>query len=259
MIEQKKVQLAHKAYISLRISKIIMRIKTGIEELDKKLGGGFFTGSTVVVSGPPAVGKTILGLQFLFNGAKKYGERGAYITLSEPVSKTTSFCEKLKFYDLSIVDDGMVTFLDLGPLVMRHRIDIRSVLHEIGLLMERSSPERIVIDPITIISFAVRDVYESRIDILRMAGVISSMGSTSILISEANEATGTPFFAIEEFVADAVLRMVIRHEPDKEFERAMQIRKLRGSDHERRWIKYNITEEGIVGIGADVVDVLFER
>ncbi len=233
-----------------------MRVRTGIEELDKKLGGGFYRSSTIVVSGPPAVGKTILGLQFLFNGAKKFGEKGAYVTLSEPVSKTKLFCEKLKFYDSSLVEDGVVTFLDLGPLMMRHKIDVRSVLHEIGLLMENATPERIVIDPVTIISFAVRDVYESRIAILRMAGVISSMNSTSILVSEANEMTGIPFFPIEEYVADAVLRVAIKQNDMGEFERLMMIRKLRGSDHERRWIKYNITEEGIVGIGADVVDVL---
>ncbi|MBU6997946.1 MAG: hypothetical protein HXS41_11905 [Theionarchaea archaeon] len=237
-----------------------MRVKTGIEELDSKLGGGFYRGSTVVVSGPPAVGKTILGLQFLFNGARKFGEKGAYITLSEPVSKTMTFCEKLNFYDNSLVEDGMITFMDLGPIMMRHNIDIRSVLHEVGLLMDRILPERIVVDPITIISFAVRDAYESRIAILRMAGVISSMSSTSILISEANEMTGIPFFPIEEFIADAVLRMAVQQgDMAKEFERMMQIRKLRGSDHERRWIRYSITEEGIVGIGADVAEVLFKK
>ncbi|MBU7022776.1 MAG: hypothetical protein HXS40_01315 [Theionarchaea archaeon] len=237
-----------------------MRVKTGIEELDSKLGGGFYRGSTVVVSGPPAVGKTILGLQFLFNGARKFGEKGAYITLSEPVSKTMTFCEKLDFYDSSLVEDGMVSFMDLGPIMMRHNIDVRSVLHEVGLLMERILPERIVVDPITIISFAVKDAYESRIAILRMAGVISSMSSTSILISEANEMTGIPFFPIEEFVADAVLRMAVQQgDMAKEFERMMQIRKLRGSDHERKWIRYSITEGGIVGIGADVAEVLFNK
>jgi circadian clock protein KaiC len=237
-----------------------MRVKTGIEELDSKLGGGFYRGSTVVVSGPPAVGKTILGLQFLFNGARKFGEKGAYITLSEPVSKTMTFCEKLNFYDNSLVEDGMVSFMDLGPIMMRHNIDVRSVLHEVGLLMERILPERIVVDPITIISFAVRDAYESRIAILRMAGVISSMSSTSILISEANEMTGIPFFPIEEFVADAVVRMAVQQgDVAKEFERMMQIRKLRGSDHERKWIRYSITEGGIVGIGADVAEVLFNK
>jgi KaiC/GvpD/RAD55 family RecA-like ATPase len=237
-----------------------MRTKTGIEELDKKLGGGFFRGSTIVVSGPPAVGKTIMGLQFLFNGAKKFGETGAYITLSESASKTMTFCEKLNYYDQTVVDEGMITFLDLGPLMMRHKIDVRSVLHEIGVLMDKTAAERIVIDPITIISFAVRDVYESRIAILRIAGVISSLDSTSILISEANEMTGIPFFPIEEFVADAVIRMTIQGgDASKEYERIMQIRKLRGSDHERRWIRYGITVEGIVGIEADVAEVIFEK
>jgi KaiC/GvpD/RAD55 family RecA-like ATPase len=72
--------------------------------------------------------------------------------------------------------------------------------------------------------------------------------------------TGIPFFPIEEFVADAVLRLTVQHnDVGGEFERVMQIRKLRGSDHERRWIKYNIAEEGIVGIGADVMEVISER
>ncbi|MCX6775228.1 MAG: hypothetical protein NT130_00005, partial [Candidatus Micrarchaeota archaeon] len=53
----------------------IKRVPTGIEELDKIIDGGFPEGSTILVKGSPGTLKTILGLQFLYNGAKLYKEK----------------------------------------------------------------------------------------------------------------------------------------------------------------------------------------
>jgi KaiC/GvpD/RAD55 family RecA-like ATPase len=51
--------------------------------LDNLMQGGLPESSPVLVSGPPGAGKTVLGLQFLFDGMKK-GEAGIYITFEEP-------------------------------------------------------------------------------------------------------------------------------------------------------------------------------
>ena len=57
------------------------RTKTGISGFDELIGGGLVEGSTVLVSGRAGTGKTIFGLQFLYNGASKFNEPGVYVTL----------------------------------------------------------------------------------------------------------------------------------------------------------------------------------
>lgn len=61
----------------------IKRINTGIKGLDRLMQGGIPKGSPILVSGSPGTGKTILGLQFLYYGAKN-NEPGIYITFEEP-------------------------------------------------------------------------------------------------------------------------------------------------------------------------------
>jgi len=57
----------------------IKRIKTGIPGLDELVGGGLPAGSCNLISGGPGTGKTIFGLQYLFNGAEN-DEAGMYLS-----------------------------------------------------------------------------------------------------------------------------------------------------------------------------------
>jgi len=59
------------------------RIATGIDELDKIIEGGFPEGSAILVKGSPGTLKTILGLQFLYNGAKQYKDKGMYVSFTQ--------------------------------------------------------------------------------------------------------------------------------------------------------------------------------
>ncbi|MDI6806700.1 MAG: ATPase domain-containing protein, partial [Candidatus Aenigmarchaeota archaeon] len=54
------------------------RIKSGINGLDKLIEGGFPEGSVILVSGAPGTGKTLFGLQFIYQGAKA-NEPGVYV------------------------------------------------------------------------------------------------------------------------------------------------------------------------------------
>ena len=56
------------------------RVPTGIEGLDRMLGGGFVEKSANMVEGAPGTGKTTLGLQFLVHGASKLSQPGLYIS-----------------------------------------------------------------------------------------------------------------------------------------------------------------------------------
>ena len=61
-------------------------IKTGVPGLDQMLKGGLRKNSTLLVTGAPGTGKTILALQFIYYGAKDYNENGIFI-ITEDLGK----------------------------------------------------------------------------------------------------------------------------------------------------------------------------
>ncbi|MEM3690769.1 MAG: ATPase domain-containing protein, partial [Candidatus Micrarchaeia archaeon] len=61
----------------------MMRCKTGIKGFDELVEGGFPKGSTILIAGDPGTGKTIFGLQFIYNGAVKFNEKGLYLSLEQ--------------------------------------------------------------------------------------------------------------------------------------------------------------------------------
>ncbi len=53
--------------------------KSGIEKLDKALGGGFPKHGVSLVVGPTGIGKTLLALQWLAAGARRGRKCGVHI------------------------------------------------------------------------------------------------------------------------------------------------------------------------------------
>src|SRR3990167_1414057 len=65
---------------------VVEKIKTGIEGLDKILKGGLRKNSSILITGAPGTGKTIMALQFIYYGAKDYNENGIFIATEESLS-----------------------------------------------------------------------------------------------------------------------------------------------------------------------------
>jgi circadian clock protein KaiC len=62
------------------------RLPSGIPGLDDLLNGGYFVGSTTVVAGISGVGKSVMALQFIAEGARR-GERSLMLSLDEQVEQ----------------------------------------------------------------------------------------------------------------------------------------------------------------------------
>ena len=58
------------------------RLSTGIEALDRQLGGGLLPGTLTVVAGSTGIGKTQLGLQFAHAGVEQEGRPGIIFDMS---------------------------------------------------------------------------------------------------------------------------------------------------------------------------------
>ena len=90
------------------------RIATGIDELDRVLGGGLVPGGVVLIGGQPGIGKSTLLLQAAGSVAKSYDSPVLYISgeesdaqISLRASRINTASEKLYLYSGSNIDDAL--------------------------------------------------------------------------------------------------------------------------------------------------------
>ena len=226
---------------------------TGIKRLDELLGGGFPRGACVLISGSSGVGKTILSTQYLFNGATRFDESGTYITLTEPLFKTLRNLQKFAFYDEEAVKSATVGILDMRT--MAPRIGVKKgiillenpdvILNVIEEAVRKNSSKRLVLDSITAICYALKNVDKIRAFIFGLGTVLAGLDCTTILTSEVPPRQYKySVYGVEEFIADGVV-MLDQFERKGTLIRTLQIIKMRGVGHGREKHILDISEDGI--------------
>ena len=240
------------------------RVATGIKGLDKLIGGGIPAGMSVLLTGSCGTGKTILSLQYLYNGALNK-EPGLYVTFEESrdkiVNQAKAFnwdlekLEKDKLIDIYVVD----TF------------DMEDVLQKIKDRITAIKAKRLVVDSLTMM-LEYGAIYRSRIskemsvvnrekrplklpeqghsitrkDIYFLIKEINKLGTTSLLISEVGEKSDyLSRDTISEFACDGVI-LLQTSELGGEIERLLSVRKMRGTEVEITLSPMKFTKEGII-------------
>jgi KaiC/GvpD/RAD55 family RecA-like ATPase len=85
------------------------RLGFGINGLDSMIAGGIPSGAIVGLMGPPGVGKSIVTLHFLLEGARK-GDKCVYINLEEPAENIMRMIEQFDFSKefFKYIDEGRI-------------------------------------------------------------------------------------------------------------------------------------------------------
>jgi len=120
------------------------RVATGIPGLDAVVNGGYFIGSTTVVSGISGVGKSVMGLQYIAEGARR-GERSLMLTLDEQVAQVIRNANSIGIDLRAYIDSGLVRLQYDAPQEME--IDLH--FHNIEQLVEEFKPKRVLIDSLS--------------------------------------------------------------------------------------------------------------
>jgi len=233
------------------------KVPTGVEGLDSMLGGGLPFGRCTLVCGGPGSGKTTFAVQFLCNGAKKYGETGLYVSLGESPAhlreNMTSFgwdIERLEKEDkLVIVDASPIRTLPgevkIGELNIGKRdFSMLSLIEGIRNRAEENHVKRIVIDPITTLMLQYPDVIERQNAILDLMEAITELGITSLMTTELRATSLERQVQAEEFLSHGVLIFHTFTENGRTI-RAVQIEKMRGVAHDHELRPYKIQKNGI--------------
>jgi len=230
------------------------KIRTGIPGLDSIISGGFREGMNVVLSGSPGSGKTTLGMQFLYNGAKDFDEPGIFVTLSEsPISIRNSFISY--GWDVQkLIDEGKMIIIDARPFKMEegfvaldeslYRGETLPFMHLSQLIlssMKRIGAKRLVVDSLSVLGMQYSNMFYARQGLQGMVHALEIQNCTSILISEAREEQKIP---TEWYVSSGIILLHnIRREDT--MERAIQVVKMRGIRHSEQILPMKIGESGV--------------
>ena len=120
------------------------RVSTGIPGLDKLVNGGYFIGSTTVMAGISGVGKSVMGLQYIAEGARR-GERGLMLSLDEQVPQILRNASSIGLDLQADIDRGLVHLEYDAP----QELEVDVHFHHIEQLVEKFKPKRVLIDSLS--------------------------------------------------------------------------------------------------------------
>lgn len=218
---------------------------TGVAPLDDALGGGLSKGHTVLVAGDSGTGKTVLSFEWLFTGTAQ-GENGLYLAFTEQMSHTLQNMESMSFYDRSAVEDDRLTVADLRRL-QQEELSPDEIIDFIEDQVTKHDAQRLVIDSVTAIAYALEDKYTIRQFIYDLGTTLASLGVTTVLTSETPDSEKVSVYGVEEFIADTILHLH-REQGRTQQRRLIDIVKVRGHSYHPSRLKFSITEDGIDAI-----------
>ncbi len=181
--------------------------RTGIEGLDSILNGGLVTESTVLVSGNPGTGKSILGIQYLYNGVKRFDETGIYLTFEEDATDVREAAESLGFDDWGqLVENGEIAVYDKSLLLREE--DFSTTLDELLSEFERTDYDRLVLDSLTMLSLFFESEYEQRTYLLKFSDILKKKGLTALFINEQGTRFPDAEVGLEHFLTDGNIYLI---------------------------------------------------
>ncbi len=236
---------------------MLERVPTGIPGLDKLIEGGFPQGRTMLLAGGTGTGKTLLSLQFLYEGAKKYKEPGLYVTLDErpelirqDVSRFGWELDKMEQQNMLHLIDASAAKIGIPSkeqfALPETGFDLDKLLLEILRATKKVGAKRVVVDSLQALGLKFEEPNEARKAVLKLSYLLSKMGTTSILTSEVAEGDkrfGT--YGVEEYVVDGVISLRYL-EVGARTNRLLTVRKMRATKHSEYLHPLEFTEKGII-------------
>ena len=199
------------------------RLKTGNDELDAILGGGFPANGIDVLMGSPGTGKTILVEQLCFANASP-GRPILYVaTFSEPMQKLVGFLQEFTFTVPERLGTEIV-YEYIGENVLAEPERMPERFQE---LLTRYRPKIVVVDSFKALADLMPDKGAWRRTLDAIGGMLSAYDTTTFWVGEYSSEmlSALPEFAVADGIVD-----LVRTQRGTRDERFLRVLKLRGSE-----------------------------
>lgn len=249
-----------------RKSMVMDRVKTGIVGLDELLNGGLPTVSQVFVCGGPGTGKSTLGLEYLYRGAKM-GEKGLFFSLEEDPSSLAKMVDAVfpEWADFGrLVEDGKIAIVDAESHVhldkaaapgtgINAQYAFSQISGAIQRLVDEQRATRVVLDSSTIMKMFFGEGLEFRRTLFALLRSLRKRGCTTLVNAEVPSLERGAFsFESEHFAGDGIIMLYNLQHQEKRVS-ALEIVKMRRTAHSRMLTPLKITPGGInVYVGEKV-------
>jgi circadian clock protein KaiC len=227
----------------------VQKIRTMIEGFDEISHGGLPIGRTTLVSGTSGTGKTLMAIQFLYNGIKFFDCPGLFITFEESPTDIIQNAHSFGWDLQNLIDKGQLFILDASPDPDGQEVvgnfDLSGLIERIQYAIRKYKAKLVSVDSVTAIFQQYDAASVVRREIFRLVARLKQLSVTSIMTTERIEEYGPiARFGVEEFVSDnvVVLRNVLEGERRR---RTAEILKLRGTTHMKGEYPFTITKDGI--------------
>jgi circadian clock protein KaiC len=220
------------------------RQSTGVDALDDSLGDGYWAGAATIVAGPSGVGKTLMGLHFVFNAAQN-GEPAVLATFQENRTQLERVARGFGWG----LDDPNVHVFSTSPVDMY----IDEWAHQLWDLIVHADARRVVVDSLGDLRLAAPDGVRFRELLYSLLQRCSRRGVSLLFTHEIPELfvpNEISEFGVSHLSDNVVLLQYAR--TGSEIKRTLSVLKTRGSEHAPDVREFRITPEGLV-LGEPVV------
>jgi circadian clock protein KaiC len=216
------------------------RVASGVPRLDELMGGGMNAGQATVVLGPSGAGKTILGLRYIAEGLEA-GERCLLVSFQETGNQLVKKAASFGWDMAKAWESGQLAihYVPIGEL------DLDTIAAAVRRELAKGSLRRVVIDSLAELVFAAREAdrfpaySRSLVGWIRAAGASVMITSETTTLGPMTEPIGGLSFLFHNVI---LLRYL---EIGSELRRALNILKMRTSNHDKGVFEYLIDKHGV--------------
>ncbi|NOR59035.1 MAG: hypothetical protein GQ469_00125, partial [Methanosarcinales archaeon] len=200
------------------------QVISGISGLDDIIGGGLVRPSIILIAGVTGTGKTTSTMQSIFNVARE-DEICMYITaMSEPIAMINNFMSKFSFYNISLMGKGNVKYLPLNHVHIKE--GTLAIMKEIERNIEIIKPDRIVIDPVNVLTTWMDEVEKREF----YYDLFIKMKEWNSLVLVTGELSEEEIWKDEiSYIVDGIIYLSNERSRDKRV-RYMEVLKMRGQE-----------------------------
>ena len=222
------------------------RAPTGIVGLDEMLGGGLPRSSSTVIQGATGTGKTLLGLHFLLEGARR-GEPGIHFTLEETADQLRGIARGFGWDLREMEQRRLFSFFYVSPV----ELSTDAFLDRARQLVEQVGARRAVLDSLTSLALGVPSQRRFKELVYAMTKHFRALGVTLNMNMEVAELLGSAQLSGHgiSFAADNVIQLKYL-EQDGRLDRGISVLKARGVRHATEVRRMNVVEARGVEVGA---------
>ncbi len=232
--------------ITLSQPSSLERVTSGNTELDEMCGSGFFRDSVVLVSGATGTGKTLLTAEFLMGGLRR-DERCLWFAFEESEEQIVRNAAGCGLAFNSHLEDGRFSLVCDYP----ETASLEDHLVAMKTAIDAFKPERVAVDSLTALS-RVANQKGFREFVIGLTSHIKERGVTCFFTVATPTLFGVTSVTEAHFstITDTII-MLRYMELFGRMGRAINIMKVRGSQHSKDIREFEITDQGL-RIGAPV-------